>query len=199
MSLFIKICGLKATQDVDAAVNAGANAVGFVFAESPRQVTTTDARHAASAVPDDVMRVAVMRHPDRDDWLRVLDEFQPQVLQTDIEDLEGLDVPDTVAVWPVVREGSALGSNVTLDMFLYEGVNSGRGETVDWQTAATIARHGRMILAGGLSADNVAEAVRVVRPYGVDVSSAVETRPGEKDLGLIRQFIRAARSAESSL
>ena len=198
MSLLIKICGLRSAQDVDAAVDAGANAVGFVFAESPRRVTPLEARHAADAAPDGVLRVAVMRHPDRDDWLRVLDEFQPDVLQTDIGDLDDLDVPDTVTAWPVVREG-AVSNGVMLDMFLYEGPKSGQGETVDWQRAATVARRGRMILAGGLSADNVAEAIRVVRPYGVDVSSAVETQVGRKDPGLIRQFIRAARSAESNL
>lgn len=199
MSLLIKICGLRTAQDVDAAVDAGANAVGFVFAESPRQVTPLEAKQAANAASDGVIRVAVMRHPGRDDWLRVLDEFQPDVLQTDIGDLENLDVPDTVTALPVVREGAAAVNDVALDMFLYEGPNSGLGETVDWQRAATMARRGRMILAGGLSAENVAEAVRVVRPYGVDVSSAVEAQPGRKDPGLIRQFIRAARAAESSL
>ena len=199
MSLLIKICGLRSAHDVDAAVDAGANAVGFVFAESPRQVTPVEAKRAATAASDDVIRVAVMRHPGHDDWLRVLEEFQPDVLQTDIEDLEGLDVPDTVTAWPVVREGVAASNNVPLDMFLYEGPNSGHGETVDWQHAATVARRGRMILAGGLSAENVAEAIHVVRPYGVDVSSAVESQPGRKDPGLIRQFVSAARSAESSL
>ena len=199
MSLLIKICGLRSSQDVDAAVDAGANAVGFVFAESPRRVTPLEAQHAADAAPDGVIRVAVMRHPDRDDWLRVLDEFRPDVLQTDIADLDDLDVPDSVATWPVVREGLAVGDYGGPDTFLYEGADSGRGEVVDWQRAATVARRGNMILAGGLSADNVAEAIRVVRPYGVDVSSAVETQPGKKDPGLIRQFIRAARSAESSL
>ena len=79
--------------------------------------------------------------------------------------------------------------------YVYEGAKSGRGQAVDWDKAAEIARHGRMILAGGLTPDNVAEAVRRVRPWGVDVSSAVESAPGEKDPGKIRTFIRAAKAA----
>ena len=80
-------------------------------------------------------------------------------------------------------------------IFVYEGRKSGMGETVDWETAAAIAREGRMILAGGLSADNVAEAIAKVAPYGVDVSSAVESRPGVKDAARIAAFVEAARAA----
>jgi phosphoribosylanthranilate isomerase len=80
--------------------------------------------------------------------------------------------------------------------FLYEGAKSGQGETVDWSRAAEIARQGNMILAGGLAAHNVAEAIATVRPFGVDVSSAVESAPGEKDSLLIEEFVTAARAAE---
>jgi phosphoribosylanthranilate isomerase len=83
--------------------------------------------------------------------------------------------------------------------YLYEGARSGSGETVDWSRAAELARDGNMILAGGLSVMNVARAIAIVRPFGVDVSSAVESAPGEKDSQLIREFISAAKAVEKNL
>ena len=193
MSLQIKICGLSSAEDVLAAVDAGANAVGFVFAESPRKVTPEIAAAISMTVPDNVKRVAVMRHPSNDEWQSVLREFRPDVLQTDAEDFNALEMPATIECWPVFREG---GPPPTDGTYLYEGRNSGQGEAVDWSVAAKLANGGQMILAGGLSADNVASAIKTVRPYGVDVSSAVESKPGRKDAGLIKEFIRAARAAE---
>lgn len=195
MSLFVKICGLRDARDVDAAVTAGANAVGFVFAASPRRVRPGEARAIAADVPRDVRRVAVMLHPSNAEWLEVLDEFQPDVLQTDAGDFEDLDVPDHVERWPVYREGGR--GPTAVRTWVYEGRSSGTGKTVDWQAARTHAAHGRMILAGGLAPANVAEAVAIVRPWGVDVSSGVESSPGKKDTQLIRDFIRAARAAET--
>ena len=196
MSLFVKICGLRKTDDVKAAVSAGADAVGFVFAESVRQVSPADARKLTQYLPKRVRRVAVMRHPSQAEWQDVLETFSPDVLQTDIDDFESLDVPDSVECWPVIREGWAGIEGTLPAVFLYEGVRSGAGQTVDWQRAAEIAKRGRMILAGGLGVDNIATAIRTVRPHGVDVSSGVESRPGRKDPDLIRLFIRAARAAE---
>jgi phosphoribosylanthranilate isomerase len=197
MSLLIKICGLRDEEHVAAAVEAGAGAIGFVFAESVRRVTPAGARAASAAVPDDVLRVAVMLHPSNEEWLAVLREFQPDVLQTDAEDFAALDVPMAVQRWPVYRERGR--SPDTPGTYIYEGAKSGAGETVDWKAAADHARIGRMILAGGLDAANVADAVRIVRPFGVDVSSAVESAPGEKDSLLIREFVNAAQAAEKML
>ena len=190
MKRLVKICGLRSSMDVAAAVAAGADALGFVFAESVRRVTPAEARAAALRAPRGILRVAVMRHPANEEWQQVLKEFAPDVLQTDIEDLAELDVPETVLRWPVIREGGDALHSELPDTFLYEGRNSGQGETVDWEKA------GRMILAGGLDARNVAEAIRSARPYGVDVSSAVESAPGVKDPTMIREFIDAARAAE---
>jgi len=81
-------------------------------------------------------------------------------------------------------------------VYVYEGASSGMGETVDWSRAADVATNGKMILAGGLAVGNVAAAIRTVRPFGVDVSSAVESAPGHKDDELIRQFIGAVRRGE---
>ncbi len=198
MSVFVKICGLRDKDSVAAAIKAGANAVGFVFAGSVRQVTPAEAVAATGSVPAEVQRVAVMRHPSNDEWQAVLAGFAPDVLQTDAEDFDELDVPDNVIRWPVIREGSAAASKPLPQVYVYEGASSGMGETVDWSHAAAVATNGKMILAGGLAVSNVAAAIRTVRPFGVDVSSAVESAPGHKDDELIRQFIGAVRAVENS-
>lgn len=197
MSLLVKICGLSTPYDVAAAAKAGANAVGFVFAESVRRVSPQQARDATADVPDGVLKVAVMLHPTQAELDDVLGTFEPDVVQTDADDFETLAVPDSIAHWPVLREG-----NVTvgdLDTYVYEGSKSGAGQTVDWSLAARFAKHGRMILAGGLAEDNVAAAIRTVRPWGVDVSSGVESLPGRKDYELVNRFVSAVRAVESEL
>lgn len=197
MSLLIKICGLRDRRDVANAVEAGAGALGFVFAESHRKVTPAIARSISEHVPGDVKRVAVMLHPADDEWQDVLETFKPDVLQTDAGDFDDLEVPSSVECWPVFREGQSRPD--TPGTYVYEGPKSGQGETVNWSAAAELARSGRMVLAGGLSAENVATAIRTVRPFGVDVSSAVESAPGQKDSALIREFISVAKAAEKYL
>ncbi len=198
MDLLVKICGLRTAADVRTAIAAGADAVGFVFAESPRRITSAEAREACRDIPAGVRRVAVMRHPDNTQWQAVFEGFRPDVLQTDAGDFDSLDVSGDVERWPVLREGIDA-VDALPGVFLYEGAKSGAGVTVDWTRAAGIARRGRMILAGGLSAANVGAAVETVQPFGVDVSSAVESGPGVKDPALIRQFIEAARAAEQTV
>ncbi len=195
--MFVKVCGLSSKEHVDAAVAAGADAIGCVFAKSVRQVEPAHAARITSDVPKSVKRVAVMLHPTNDEWQDVLLGFGPDILQTDAEDFDGLDVPEYVGRWPVYREGGV--EPPMTGTYVYEGAKSGQGETVDWTRAAELARHGYMILAGGLSAANVSEAVTTVRPFGVDVSSAVESAPGQKDANLINEFITAAKAAEKDL
>jgi len=199
MTTFVKICGLRDAGDVAAAVDAGANAVGFVFAESLRQVTPQQASEATQGVKASVRRVAVMRHPTDEECQAVLEGFSPDVIQTDVEDFARLQIPDHVECWPVYREGSAAANGVPRGVFLYEGRDSGSGTTVGWSTAADIARRGRMILAGGLAEDNVAQAIQKVHPWGVDVSSGVESLPGTKDHERIKRFVGAVRAAETEL
>lgn len=203
--MFVKICGLSREQHVLVAVEAGADAVGFVFAESVRRVSPGHAADIANKVPGTVKKVAVMLNPTNNEWQDVLQGFAPDVLQTDAEDFAKLDVPGHVECWPVYREGNKVtdtpkfGLKVSVTSFLYEGAKSGQGETVDWARAAEVAQRGNMILAGGLGVENVAEAIATVRPYGVDVSSAVESGPGEKDSQKIRDFISAAKAAGKNL
>jgi phosphoribosylanthranilate isomerase len=182
---------------VHAAIDAGADAVGFVFAESVRRVTPAEAMAISAHVPPHIKRVAVMLHPTNDEWQEVLSGFTPDVLQTDAEDFASLDVPESIERWPVFREGK--GQPEARNTYVYEGKVSGQGETVDWSRAATIACDGNMILAGGLAAGNVAAAIATVRPYGVDVSSAVESAPGQKDVRMINEFVSAAKAAEKDL
>jgi len=197
MSVFVKICGLRSEEHVNTAVAAGANAVGFVFAQSVREIAPAQAAAISANVPSHVKRVAVMLHPTNDEWHKVLEGFSPDVLQTDVGDFESLDVPDSVEQWPVYREGCS--EPDTGKTYVFEGPRSGQGETVDWSRAAKFSGRGEMILAGGLAADNVAEAIRTVRPFGVDVSSAVESLPGQKDSQLINEFVNAAKTAEKDL
>lgn len=194
MSVFVKVCGLRDAATAQAAAEAGADAIGFVFAESVRQVTPAEANNAARQLPAGTLRVAVMRHPSNAAWQEVLEVFGPDVLQTDAGDFASLAVPDSIRRWPVIREGEDV-SELPAE-FVYEGVNSGAGETVDWTQATAVAARGRMILAGGLSPGNVASAIGRVRPWGVDVSSGVESAPGSKDMELIREFIGAVRAGE---
>ncbi len=198
MRVRVKICGITDDRALDAAVQAGADAVGFVFAESVRRIAPVDARALANRLPPFVSAVAVTRHPD-DAFLReVLPTLGFPWWQTDIEDLDGVVLPPGLETLPVLREGGALPEPMP-GRFVYEGPVSGAGETVDWTTAASIARGGHMVLAGGLSPDNVAEAVRSVRPWAVDVSSGVEDAPGKKEPSRIRAFIAAVREAETTM
>jgi len=199
----IKICGVCDNATATAAVDAGADAIGFVFAASPRRVTPARAAEISNTVPDTIKKVAVMLHPSNEQWRDVLARFSPDVLQTDAGDFDALDVPDHIECWPVYREKKVadpfLPGKKGSATYLYEGAKSGQGETVDWHNAARVAKQGRMILAGGLDAGNVAAAIATVGPYGVDVSSGVESAPGEKEPALIREFIKAARAAGNDL
>ena len=192
--MFVKICGLSSAEHVRAAVAAGADAVGFVFADSVRKVDPAHAAAISNTVPDTIKKVAVMLHPSNKEWRDVLSAFVPDVLQTDNEDFASLEVPASVERWPVFREGQKA-PGAEAETYVFEGARSGSGESVDWTAAAKVAEQGNMILAGGLSISNVGEAIATVKPFGVDVSSAVEAAPGQKDTALIREFIKVAKAA----
>jgi phosphoribosylanthranilate isomerase len=218
VAIWVKICGLTTREAVEAAVAAGADAVGFVFAPSKRQVTPSLARELAQDVPRRIPRVAVMLHPTQSQLDEVCAAFEPDVLQTDVEDLQALQVPPELALMPVVRGGARAGAGVgpkpaaqgcanaaagcagaadlqpRYNRILFEGPVSGVGSTSDWSSAAQLARTTQLVLAGGLTASNVADAIAAVRPFGVDVSSGVEAAPGIKDPARIHEFVRRARA-----
>ncbi len=192
--LFIKLCGMTTPEAVQAALEHEVDAVGFVFASSVRAVTTQRANALAAPARRRVACVAVTRHPSREAVATILDEFRPDILQTDIEDLDTLELPRTLSVLPVMRPGSTAACAMP-GRVLFEGPVSGSGQTTDWAEAATLAQRAQVVLAGGLHAGNVADAIRDVRPFGVDVSSGIEERPGLKSTQKIAQFVSAARAA----
>lgn len=193
--MFIKICGVTTPQAVDAAVEAGADALGFVFAPSARRLLPAGARALCRGLPDGILRVAVMRHPPAELAACVLEEFGPDWVQTDAEDFEALVLPSGCIELPVYRSGRVPPSARRAPRLLFEGTRSGSGETADWSEARELAAATRVVLAGGLDPDNVGEAVRRVRPWGVDVSTGVERAPGDKDPAKIKRFVLRARSA----
>ncbi|MEC8956260.1 MAG: phosphoribosylanthranilate isomerase [Pseudomonadota bacterium] len=196
MKPFVKICGLKEREHIETAIEAGADALGFVFVESVRKLSIENAIKITENVPRCILRVAVFLNPDSASWDTIAKEFKPDAIQTDASDFEFLSVPSGIDQWPVFREHQQNTNIPKEGPFIYEGRHSGKGEQVDWHQAAMIAKKGNLILAGGLNCNNVIEAIETVRPYGVDVSSAVESSPGRKDSKKIQEFIQSAKSID---
>ena len=193
MSVWIKVCGITEEGALDAALAAGADAVGFVFADSPREIALDDALALKARVAERAAVVAVMRHPSPARAHEILRRLRPDVLQTDYDDLAAIDVPAPTRVLPVVRRGAVPAA--VPERLLYEGPASGAGELADWTEARALCERTMLVLAGGLNPGNVADAIQQVRPFGVDVSSGVEARRGVKDPEKIDRFVRAARAA----
>lgn len=200
MSIHIKICGITNLAVAQAAVDAGADSIGFVLARSVREISPTVASAISAKLPATVERVAVFRDPSRDDIERALAVFTAHVVQADHRSLSGREGRCRL---PVFRETvdslEEVAKYIDGDRFVYEGRRSGIGHVVDWELAAEVSRLGQMTLAGGLHQDNVGEAIRMVRPFGVDVSSGVESSFGLKDPARIRAFVEAVREAEKDL
>ena len=194
MSLWIKICGLKSEDAIAAAAEHGADAIGFVFAPSPRQVTPAEAARLTTRVAAKMERVAVVLHPDQKLIDDIWSTFRPDLLQIDQADIAELDIPSGLTLLPVLRRAPTDVEAVP-PRILFEGSRSGVGALANWDAAAALASRTQLILAGGLNAANVAAAIAGVRPAGVDVSSGVESAPGVKDPRLIAHFIQAARAA----
>jgi phosphoribosylanthranilate isomerase len=187
--MMIKICGITNRQDALAAVEAGATAIGFNFyPRSTRYISPNAAAVIAAHV--DVLKVGVF--VDDPDAAVIADQAGMDVVQ-----LHGAEtpaqVPSGVRVWKAFRVSSdwdaSVMSEYPVEAFLLDGPSPGSGETFDWRRAAGL---GNVILAGGLGPDNVSEAIRQVRPWGVDACSRLERAPGVKDYEKMRRFIKAA-------
>ncbi len=196
--MFIKICGLTGADGVIAAAEARVDAIGFVFAPSPRQVTPGQAAQLAALAPPGILRIAVAQHPLQMKVDEICKALKPDYFQTDFEDLRELKIPAHVKVLPVVRFGRKTPSPLPARM-LFEGPTSGIGELADWGRAAELARQTEVILAGGLSVANVEKAIEAVRPFGVDVSTGVEEQPGVKSPKKIAEFVSLVRAAAGRL
>jgi phosphoribosylanthranilate isomerase len=196
--LWLKICGLTDEAGVSAALQAGVDAIGFVFSPSPRQLQPAQAARLAATARGRALCIAVTRHPKQALLDEIVRDFKPDGWQTDINDLSVLRVPRQLPILPVLRSGSAALESPPR-RFLFEGPVSGQGISADWAEARRLASAAQLILAGGLAVDNVATAIETVRPFGVDVSSGVEEQPGRKSPALIAAFVAAARMAHAQL
>jgi phosphoribosylanthranilate isomerase len=192
--MWLKICGLTTPEAVSAALEMRVDALGFVFAQSPRRVTAEFAARLARPARGRVPCVAVTRNPVQSEIDAMLRVFSPDVLQADLAELAGLRLPGSLEQLPVVRALAAAPA-VLPGRILFEGAVSGSGVTADWDAAGTLARRTELVLAGGLDSGNVGAAISAVRPFGVDVSSGVEERPGVKSPAEIIKFVLAARVA----
>jgi phosphoribosylanthranilate isomerase len=199
--LFVKICGLTRAQDAELAAGLGASALGFVFwKNSPRYVTAEVAKGIAANVPEHVLKVGVFVDQPVEEVARIMDE-----VGLDVAQLHGHETPEycrqlakrtVFKAIGVADNGSTHIDDFDADVVLLVDAHDparfgGTGKTVNWDSAREIAARRRTILAGGLNAANVKLAVRSVRPYGVDVSSGVESAPGVKDPNRLRTFFEA--------
>ena len=193
--MWIKICGLTTPDAVAAALDAGVDAIGFVFAKSVRQVTPSQAVELAAPARGRVRCVAVTRHPTQQDIDPIIAIFKPDLIQTDAPDFDSLRLPDQLGRLPVFRGAPDNTAAPLPGRLLFEGATSGAGALSDWTLAREVARRTELVLAGGLNPGNVAAAIEAVRPFGVDVSTGVEARPGVKSPAEIENFVRAVRSS----
>lgn len=203
----IKICGLTRDEDVRIAVASGADAIGFVFTDSPRRVSIETAIRLSSYVPEGVLRVGLFLDQDGSEIDQVVSSVPLDVLQFHGSETEqecsnyGLPWLKAVAM---ENAGSAKQAELdypgALGLLLDShapGQRGGSGHVFDWSLSSQLSKP--VWLAGGLQADNIGEAIRIVRPYAVDVSSGVESAPGIKDANRITAFIKAVREIENDL
>jgi phosphoribosylanthranilate isomerase len=199
--VFVKICGITSEDDALLAVAMGADAVGFVFAPSPRQVPVQQVYDITRRLPPEILTVGVFRdeHPRR--VVEIVHRAGVKGAQ-----LHGNESPEVVAqiaksvrflvkAYPAGSPQIATAANLATDTILVDGPTPGSGHLYDWSLVGEVPEGVRLILAGGLTAENVTDAVQTVTPWGVDVSTGVEAAPGKKDPLKVKRFIERARAA----
>ncbi|GGZ50704.1 phosphoribosylanthranilate isomerase [Streptomyces subrutilus] len=198
---FVKICGLKTPRDVAAAVLAGADAVGFVFAPgSPRTVDAAAARALAREVPPQVLTVGVFRGQPVEEVRRFAEESGVRGVQLHGEEGPGDFAALRAGGWTLLRATSRHArrcGEYGEDLLLIDAPDPGSGKPWNWGSAEFTAPRGRWLLAGGLTPGTVREALLATRAWGVDVSSGVESERGVKSPELIRAFVEAARAGDA--
>lgn len=199
--MFVKICGLTSEEDALLAVALGADALGFIFAPSTRQVAAGHVHDITRRLPAEVLTLGVFRDEARS---RVVDLVHAAGLHG--AQLHGRETPDdsrwvrervgfVVKAFPAGDPGLGRADDWGADALLIDSPTPGSGRVFDWSLAEGAPSNRRVILAGGLTPDNVGDAIARVRPWGVDVASGVEAAPGHKDPRKLRAFIAAARAA----
>ena len=198
--MLIKVCGITRKEDAQAAVDHGAGAIGFIFwPRSPRFIDPFRARRIAAGLPPFVTTVGVFVNQTSDyvNQVAALVKLGAAQLHGD-ETLEQAKTIEVPVIKSVTRDAAVEDwpSRVTLRFDAHDPERrGGTGRRADWQEASRLARQRRIVLAGGLTAENVADAVAQVRPFGIDVSSGVESAPGIKDQSRLKAFFEAARCA----
>ena len=200
--MFVKICGITNEEDALLAVALGADAVGFIFAPSPRQIAVQKVHDITRRLPPEILTVGVFRdeHPDR--VINIVDRSGVKAAQLHGHETE----QDVAAVMQRVRTvikavsagtvDAARADRFPTDLILVDAPAPGSGKVFDWSLLGDVPVGPRVILAGGLTPDNVAAGIRSARPWGVDVSSGVEESPGRKDPVRLRKFIATVRENE---
>jgi phosphoribosylanthranilate isomerase len=198
----VKICGMTNIDDAQVAVEAGVDMIGLIFyPPSPRYVTPAQARAIVASLPASVPAIGVFVNEDVETVSRIARDSGVQMVQ-----LHGAETPELCQQlpWPVVKTfrftaqvQPEMMRQYTVAAYLIEGFHAdlygGGGALADWQRVATLHQYGRIILAGGLTPENVRDAIRVVQPYAVDVCSGVEASPGKKDWARVRAFVQGAK------
>lgn len=199
--MFVKICGITSEDDALLAVAMGADAVGFIFAPSPRQIAAQRVYDITRRLPPEILTVGVFRdeHPSR--VAEIVNNSGVKAAQ--LHGNENAEAVETVAksvrwvikAYPAGSPRVAQAASLPTDLVLLDAATPGSGQVFDWTLAEDVPPGVRMILAGGLNPDNVADAVTRVEPWGVDVASGVERAPGKKDAMAVKHFIERARAA----
>lgn len=206
----IKICGITNPIDALQAVNAGADALGFVFyRKSPRNVSLNVVKSIVDSLPPFVLPIGVFVNEEPENVRRTMDECGLVLAQIHGDEsaeyceslgrpvMRGIRLRDRNTLFSMAEyKGRARVRGFVLDAFSATAYG-GTGKTTDWNLAQEAARSFSFLLAGGLTSDNVQDAVQKVRPYGVDVSSGVEARPGKKDPAKVKAFIQAVNLVSS--
>ena len=200
--MFVKICGVTNEEDALLAVAMGADAVGFVFAVSPRKISLDRARDIARRLPGNVLTVGVFRNELPARVVQIVSRASLKAAQLHgsetAEDTAWVAerVPTTIKAFPAGHHGLGRLTEYRADVVLIDGAQPGSGRMFDWSLTenAPISGH-RLMLAGGLNAENVTSAIHSVKPWGVDVSTGVEHSPGRKDPAKMRAFIERAKAA----
>jgi phosphoribosylanthranilate isomerase len=183
--MMVKVCGITRRQDAEVAVDAGASAIGFIFyPKSPRYITPEHAAELGSGLP--VWKVGIFVNETAASVKAVM-----RAAHLDIAQLYGGETPDAPRVWRAYRLPFSAPDAAGAEAVLLDG--TANGVTFDWTQARTAET--KIIVAGGLDASNVAEAIRTAQPWGVDASSRLESAPGIKDHDKVRQFVKAALKA----
>jgi phosphoribosylanthranilate isomerase len=201
----VKICGITNAGDARLAADAGADAIGLVFAESPRHVGVEESHKVSVALPEEIIKVGIFVDEDPAEILRISRE-----VGLDLAQLHGDETPETVTalreagvkVMKALRVESAATleaiDEYEADLFLLDAYSSrargGTGERFDWGVAKSLKGRDNIVVSGGLGPENVREAVGFFEPFGVDASSSLEDGPGRKNGELVRRFVLAAKN-----